>query len=66
VHSYSKDSAEGLTAKLYVSAGQMQRFQWLMVQENECGLHYSSDITLPKVKYFLLSMGLEKKPTKQR
>lgn len=35
-----------------------------MAQENKGGLHYSSDITLPKVKYFLLSTGLEKKNAK--
>lgn len=62
MHSDSTDSAETLIAKIYVSAGQMQSFQQLMGQENEGGLHYTSDITLPKVKYFLLSTGLEKNP----
>lgn len=33
-----------------------------MAQENEGGLQYSFDITLPKVKYFLLNAGLEKNP----
>lgn len=50
-------SVENLTAKIYVSAGQIQSFQQLMAQEKESRLPY---ITSPEVTYFILGTGLEK------
>lgn len=52
---------QSLIANIYISAGQTQGFPCLVAQKNEGGLHYSFEITLPKVKVFSSKDRLGKK-----